>query len=152
MTSKRILLVDDNPLDIELTCLALSDQGFDQSVQVAADGQEALEILQRTRPDDLPSLMLLDLHMPRMDGQALLHHLKSVPQWRGIRVVILTTSSDLGDREASLHGGADGYVQKSMTLGAFIQSMREVVRTWLTPVEGGNGASPGEFSGAAERA
>jgi CheY-like chemotaxis protein len=146
MTSKRILLVDDNPLDIELTCLALSDQGLDQSVQVAADGQEALEILQRTRPDDLPSLVLLDLHMPRMDGQALLRHLKSMPQWRDIRVVILTTSSDISDRDASLRGGADAYVQKPLTLGAFIQSMREVTRAWLPPVEAGELSSTREFS------
>jgi two-component system, response regulator len=142
MPVKRILLVDDTPLDIELTCLALAEEGFVQSVEVAVGGQAALDYLRRLTAAQLPELLLLDLKMPGVDGLVVLRQIRSTPQWQTLRVVMLTTSAEPRDRAACLQGGADAFVHKSTQLKEFIQSMREVVRTWLvTPVPCDQGAA-----------
>ena len=141
MNHIRILLIDDTPLDVELTCLALQDQGLAQTVQVASGGQEALDYLNRVSPTGLPELLLLDLKMPGMDGLAVLAQVRAHPLWRRLRVVMLTTSAEPRDREACLQGGADAFVQKSARLSDYVQAMREVTRTWL---EAGVAPSCGE--------
>lgn len=125
MTPHRILLVDDTPLDVELTCLALGELGLRRAVHVASCGQEALDYLKGA---DLPELLLLDLKMPGVDGLAVLRAVRDHPQWRALRVVMLTTSGEARDRDACLQAGADAFVQKSARLGDFVQAMREVVR------------------------
>jgi two-component system, chemotaxis family, response regulator Rcp1 len=131
-----VLLVDDNPLDVELTLLALQDQGLSGSVAVVQDGVDALAYLERSGvaadgSHRLPQLMLLDLHMPRLDGHSVLRRVRATQAWQALRVVMLTTSDDPQDRRRCLEAGADGYVLKSLELNSFVQSMREVTRAWL---------------------
>lgn len=134
MPCPRLLLVDDTPLDLELTSLALSDQGLNLAVQVATGGQDALDYLEGLRPEDLPELILLDLKMPGLDGLAVLQQVKQHPLWQRIRVVMLTTSAEARDRDACLQAGANAFVQKSSTLGAYGLALREITRTWLDTV------------------
>ncbi|WP_165795462.1 response regulator [Deinococcus koreensis] len=90
MTHHRILLVDDSPLDAELTCLALNDQKLSSTVHVALGGQEALDYLGSLRAAELPELLLLDLKMPGVDGLAVLAQVRATPRWAALRIVILT--------------------------------------------------------------
>ena len=131
LTRHRIMIVDDSFLDAELTCLALREQGLHQTVHVALGGQQALDYLMCCPALHLPELLLLDLNMPGVDGLAVLAHVRATPALAALRVVILTTSTGAGDREACLRGGADDVVQKSAHLSDFIQAMREVTRDWL---------------------
>lgn len=125
----HILLVDDNPNDIELTLMALEpDMAANGSqVTVAQSGLEALQFLAQ-HPYDL---ILLDLNMPHMDGLAVLGAVKAKENLRDIPVVMLTTSAEPGDIERCYQKGANAYVVKPLDFEQFSQAMRTVQQFWM---------------------
>ena len=130
----RILLVDDNPLDVELTLLGLAEHQLEQQVSVVSDGMEALEFLHRTgrhaqRPPGLPVLVLLDLNMPGLRGQEVLADIRNDPALHHLCVVILTTSERPEDRAACVK--ADAYLIKPLNPEAFTQKVGNVIETLL---------------------
>lgn len=124
----RILLVDDNPHDIELTLLALEDETPTEEVKVVHSGREAVEYLQSRTPEQQPELVLLDLNMPHMNGIEVLDAVRSESLTRNIPVVVLTTSDAESDRQASYEHGANDFVVKNIDLSLFIEAIQRVIQ------------------------
>src|SRR5262245_29087141 len=120
-----ILLVDDNADDVELTQLAFEKLGLDVDVVVARDGVEALDYLFGTGahagrdPSRLPSLVLLDLKMPRLDGFSVLERIRGEERTRYLPVVVLTSSAEERDVLESYKHWANSYVRKPVNFRAF---------------------------------
>jgi CheY-like chemotaxis protein len=132
---KRILLVEDDPKDVELTISALSEYNLVNDIQVARDGVEALDYLFRrgkftneTRGN--PIVILLDLKMPKLDGIQVLRQIKSDEKLRTIPVVILTSSRESQDLEICYQLGANAYVVKPVKFADFIEAVREIGIFW----------------------
>ncbi len=133
----EILLVEDNPGDVDLTREALKDAGVSNRLNVARDGIEALEFLRRTgrfKTAPRPDMILLDLNMPRKNGREVLAEIKADPLFRCIPVVILTTSDAEQDvmRVYNLH--ANCYVTKPVDLERFMKVVRSIEDFWMTVV------------------
>ncbi len=132
---KRILLVDDNPHDVELALAAFEQGRLAQEVAVARSGQEALEYLLGRGPyagraPDAPTVILLDVNMPHMDGLAVLAAIREEPGLRDIPVVMLTTSREETDIESCYRLGARAYVVKPVDFGEFIEAVRTIGVFW----------------------
>jgi CheY-like chemotaxis protein len=107
-----LLIVEDNPGDVEIIHLALEAVGCPATVETAASGEEALRRLARGGAADLPDLVLLDLHLGAMDGMEVLDRIRENPCWDDLRVVIFTTSARESERKACLAAGATDYWTK----------------------------------------
>ena len=129
MERRRILLIDDNPNDVELALDAL-DVSPETDVRVASSGAEALRLL-LDRAEPLPDLILLDLKMPHMDGLAVLDAIRGEAQLPDVPVVMLTTSGDERDIQASYAHGASGYVVKPLEFGQFRAAMSTIQAFWM---------------------
>jgi len=119
-----IIVVDDNPVDVQLIRWVLDAQALPYELQVIDNGDYALEVvdhLAQQEPLRSPTIMLLDLHLPQRDGKDILRHIKAIPQGADIRVVIVTGSADPMDRAETLALGADGYFVKPFHLTPFMQ-------------------------------
>ena len=127
MRKRRILLVDDNPHDVELALSAFQDCG-DHEVTVAGSGPEALAALQERRP--LPDLILLDLKMPQMDGLAVLDAVRGAAATRSIPVVMLSTSGEERDIQDCYAHGASAYVIKPLDFKQFRGAMHTITAFW----------------------
>jgi CheY-like chemotaxis protein len=132
---KRILLVEDDPKDVELTLAALAEHKLANEVAVTRDGVEALDYLHRRgsfaqRPPGNPVVILLDLKMPRMDGIQVLQQLKAGEQWRLIPVVVLTSSHESQDLEACYRLGVNAYVVKPVRFIDFVEAVKQVGIFW----------------------
>lgn len=134
----HILLVDDNRLDVELTLDAFREARLNNVVQVAGGGQEALDYLfGRGKFADraaypMPDIVLLDLKMPEVDGFEVLRQTKVSAAIRRIPVIVLTSSVEDGDRALAYDIGANSYLVKPVSFGAFIEVVRTIERYWLT--------------------
>jgi DNA-binding response OmpR family regulator len=131
----RILLVEDDPKDVELTLTALEEYNFANEVIVARDGEEALEYLYSrgkfmTRSNDNPSVMLLDLKLPKVDGLEVLKQIKSEEKLRMIPVVVLTSSKEEKDMVASYRLGVNAYVVKPVDFHEFVNAIKELGIFW----------------------
>jgi two-component system response regulator len=131
-----ILLVEDNADDEELALLAFRLNQIPAKVLVVRDGVEALDYLgsmdtDKSRPR--PSMILLDLKLPRIDGLEVLRRIRSDVRTRGIPVVVLTSSTEEVDYRRSAELGADEYVRKPMSFDEFRQTTRKLADTWLRP-------------------
>src|SRR5712691_9695203 len=133
----EILLVEDNPNDVELTLRALRKHNLANKVQVASDGAEAIEIMfapdggdERRRPAR-PRLVLLDLKMPRVDGLEVLRRLKADERTRALPVVVLTSSKEEPDVAAAYRLGANSYIVKPVDFESFARAVSEVGLYWL---------------------
>jgi CheY-like chemotaxis protein len=131
----RILLVEDDPKDVELTLTALEEYNLANEVIVARDGEEALEYLYsrgkfKTRSNDNPSVMLLDLKLPKVDGLEVLKQIKSEEKLRMIPVVVLTSSKEEKDMVASYSLGVNAYVVKPVDFHAFVNAIKELGVFW----------------------
>ena len=131
----QILLVDDNPDDVELAMRALQKHNLANNVEVARDGVEALEFL---LPDDgrmpdkgYPRMVLLDLKLPRIDGLEVLRRLKESPSTRRIPVVVLTSSTEERDVVESYELGVNSYIQKPLDFDQFVRCVGELGLYWL---------------------
>ena len=132
MTNPPILLVEDNPLDQEFTLIALQKCKIFQKVIVVNDGEEALQYLNSegkyaARQQENPSIVLLDLKLPKIDGVELLKKIRFTPEWSSIPVVVLSTSSLESDLHRTKVLGISEYVVKSMDLKAFTNSLCNVI-------------------------
>jgi len=132
---KRILLVEDDPKDIELTLAALSEHNLANEVVVARDGVEALDYLYcresfARRPAGKPVVILLDLKMPRLDGFQVLQQLKADEQLRLIPVVVLTSSRESPDLQACYRLGVNAYVVKPVRFVEFVEAVKGIGIFW----------------------
>ena len=125
----KILIVDDDPDDTDITKRVLSKAGFKILVGVVESGEAALELLQKE--DDLPSLILLDLKMPGMSGIDTLRLIRSYRRLKSIPVIIATNSNLESDRNASYAAGADGFIQKDFDIGKFGRDIKSILERWL---------------------
>jgi CheY-like chemotaxis protein len=131
----RILLVEDNPHDVELTLGALEANNLANEVVVARDGAEALDYLFRRGshagrgPGD-PVVVMLDLKMPRVDGLEVLRQVKSDPGLRALPIVMLTSSKEERDLVESYRLGVNAYVVKPVDFGQFAAAIREIGVFW----------------------
>ena len=133
-----ILLVEDNRMDIELTLDAFREARLKNTIQVTQNGQEALDYLfGRGKYADrdvypMPSLVLLDLKLPGVDGFEVLRQIKSTPLLKRLPVIILTSSKEEGDRALSYDTGANSYLVKPVSFDGFLGVVREISNYWLT--------------------
>ena len=131
----KILLVEDNDDDVELILTALSKNNLANEVVVAHDGGEALDYLHRrgefhSRPPDNPVVVLLDLHMPKVDGLEVLRQMKSNDEFKIIPIVILTSSREEADLARSYELGANSYVVKPADFQEFADAIRQLGMFW----------------------
>ena len=131
----RILLVEDDPKDVELTLTALEEYNLANEVIVARDGEEALEYLYsrgkfKTRSSGNPAVMLLDLKLPKIDGLEVLKQVKSEEKLRMIPVVVLTSSKEEKDVVASYRLGVSAYVVKPVDFHEFVNAIKELGVFW----------------------
>jgi len=134
MDKQIILLVEDNPDDEELTLRVLKTHHIANEVLVARDGVEALDILYGTADTPacrLPSVVLLDLKLPKLDGLEVLRRIRAEPSTTRLPVVIMTTSREERDIVASYELGANSYVQKPVGFEAFAEAVRFLGLYWL---------------------
>ena len=132
---KPILLVEDNPKDLELTLLALEKTNLANEVVSVRDGVEALDYLTRRndfaqRPGGNPAVILLDLKLPRVDGLQVLEFIKSNDDLRSIPVVMLTTSREESDLARSYKLGVNAFVVKPVALHEFMDAIRDLGVFW----------------------
>lgn len=131
----RILLVEDNPSDLELTMHALSASKLSNPVVVARDGAEALELLfgneDQAVPPEPPQLILLDLKLPKVDGLEVLERIKGDARTRTIPVVVLTSSGEEPDIERAYRLGVNSYIVKPVDFGQFCETVKQLGMYWL---------------------
>lgn len=134
---ETILLVEDNPDDVELTMRALRKNNIANKVVVAGDGVEALDYLFCTGthvardPQVNPRLILLDLKMPRMDGLQVLARLRADERTKLVPTVILTSSKEEQDLISGYKCGANSYVRKPVDFNKFVEAVHQIGLYWL---------------------
>ena len=132
---KRILLVEDDPMDMELTLTALEEKKLANEVMVVHDGEEALNFLYargsfRMRAPGNPILILLDLKLPKVDGLEVLRQIKSDENLKSIPVVMLTSSREEQDVVHSYKLGVNAYVVKPIDFQDFLNAVKEIGLFW----------------------
>ena len=131
LASQPILLVEDNPVDLDLTLRAFAKRKLTNPVHVARDGAEALSWLPRWESGEpWPVLILLDLKLPKVDGLEVLRQLKTHPTLRAIPVVVLTTSSEDIDMQKAYELGTNSYIVKPVYFDKFIEVAAQVELYW----------------------
>jgi two-component system response regulator len=138
MENKALLLVEDNPRDVELTMRALRKAKVASKLVLAEDGAEALSYLFGEEgedagcpPEQLPVAILLDLKLPKVDGHQVLRRIRAEEKTRRLPVVILTSSSEDRDIAASYDLGANSYVRKPVNFRDFSEAIRQLGLYWL---------------------
>lgn len=137
MTERVILLVEDNPQDELLTLRALNRANVANRIDIVRDGQQALDYLFRegdygTRQGpELPTVVLLDIGLPRLTGLEVLNRLRSDERTRLLPVVMLTSSDEDADRLASYAGGANSFVRKPLAFAEFAETVARLGVYWL---------------------
>ena len=137
MKDKTILLIEDNPSDIELTRRALEKGHILNALVVASDGQEALDYLFGTGAyvgrdiSDFPTLTLLDLKLPKVSGLDVLRRIRAEVSTRRMPVVILTSSREEQDMAAGYDLGVNSYITKPVDFERFVQSAVQLRLYWL---------------------
>jgi CheY-like chemotaxis protein len=127
-----ILLVEDNPVDLDLILLAFKKGNFVNPVQIARDGEEALSWIARWDAGEArPAVMLLDLRLPKISGLEVLRGFKEHPVYNTVPVVVLTSSAEDGDIQKAYQLGANSYIVKPVELAEFISVAQQVELYWL---------------------
>lgn len=134
-TLGRILLVEDDPRDVELTITALDEYHLANEVVVASDGEQALDYLYyrgkyAQRDQENPAVMLLDLKLPKVDGLEVLKQIKADGQLKMVPVVVLTSSQEEKDMMASYELGVNAYVVKPVDFHEFVNAIKQVGAFW----------------------
>jgi CheY-like chemotaxis protein len=126
-----ILLVEDNPMDVDLTRRALRRHRLASELIVARDGEEAVKLIERWEQGELvPVLVLLDLKLPRLSGLEVLARLKGHAAFAAIPVVVLTTSRDDGDVKRAYQLGANSYIVKPVDFDKFVEVAAQIELYW----------------------
>lgn len=137
MESKKILVVEDNPIDAELTKLAVQKSNATYELIFAEDGVEALEYFfgedgkSGCTNEDLPVVVLLDLKLPRVSGLEVLGRLRANEKTRLVPIVVLTSSNEEKDITASYDLGANSFIRKPSEFSEFTEAIRQLMY-WLT--------------------
>jgi two-component system response regulator len=133
----EILLVEDNPNDVELALHALKKNNLANHIEVVRDGAEALEFLFATggyagrNVDNGPRVVLLDLKLPKVDGLEVLRRVKADPRTRSIPIVVLTSSREERDIVESYELGVNSYIAKPVDFDQFTEAVRQLGYYWL---------------------
>jgi two-component system, response regulator len=133
----EILLVEDNPNDIELTLHALKKNNIVNRVEIVRDGAEALDYLFATGMyagrdiNQRPRVVLLDLKLPKVDGLEVLRRIKADARTQSIPVVVLTSSREESDLVESYHLGVNSYIRKPVDFEQFTEAVRTIGMYWL---------------------
>jgi CheY-like chemotaxis protein len=136
-TTYEVLIVDDEPGDVELVRLALAAGPFHCNATVAANGEEAMKAMRQQPPYQSkarPDLVLLDLNMPQKGGKEVLSEMKADPALAAIPVVVLTTSDVERDIVASYRLGAAGYLAKPIDTETLFKAIRGITEYWFSVV------------------
>lgn len=133
MNATTILVVEDNDMNMELAEYLLEEGGF--AILKASSGEDALALTQHTLPD----LILMDLHLPGLDGISVVRRMKSEERTRSIPILALTAHAMRGDRERFLEAGCDGYISKPIDVKTFVTAIRSHLRS---PAAGTKTPSP----------
>ena len=137
MDSVEILLVEDNPTDLELTLHALSRHNLTNRIEIVRDGAEALDFIFCTGAyadrhiSDNPKVILLDLKLPKVSGLEVLKRVKSDPRTKHIPVVVLTSSGEQRDVIDSYQLGVNSYITKPVDFDQFTEAVRQFGLYWL---------------------
>lgn len=126
-----ILLVEDNPMDLDLTLRAFSKKKFSNTIQVARDGEEALAFFPRWESGEpMPAVILLDINLPKVNGLEVLQKLKEHPVFRRIPVVVLTSSRENSDLSTAYDLGVNSYIEKPVSFNKFIEVAEHIELYW----------------------
>ena len=126
-----ILLVEDNPVDLDLTLRAFAQQNLTNQIRVARDGEEALAFIPKwEKGEPLPVVILLDLKLPKVNGLEVLQIIKNHPAFKTIPVVILTTSEESADVKSAYQLGANSYIVKPVDFDKFIEVAKQIELYW----------------------
>ncbi len=134
---RTILLVEDNPDDVELTLRALKQYHVKNQINVVRDGAEALDYLFATGAyagrdtSDMPAVVILDLKLPKVDGLEVLQRMRADERTKLVPVVILTSSKEEKDMVNGYKLGANSYVQKPVDFTEFVEAARQLGLYWL---------------------
>ncbi len=145
---RPILFVEDNPMDVDLTCEALKELSVVNPIVVCRDGEEALRYMDthHLRTDcQVPVFVLLDLRLPKVDGIDVLRQARNDAVWRQVPFVVLTTSRENKDIAAAYELGANSYIVKPVDSHAFAELMKNIKVYWLLINEQPFGAMRGDL-------
>ena len=132
LDSRVILLIEDNPSDVDLTVRAFEKAHIANEILIARNGEEALEILSAAaQSDTLPALILLDLKLPKLSGLEVLRYIRADARTRRLPVVILTTSQEEPDIAASYDLGVNSYIRKPVDFRQFAAAVEQLGLYWL---------------------
>jgi two-component system, response regulator len=136
--TRVILLVEDNPNDVELTLRAFERSNLDNEIVVVRDGEQAIHYLFSTGPHAgrdpamMPEVVLLDMKLPKLDGLGVLRRMRSDERTKRLPVVMLTSSREENDVVSSYDLGANSFVRKPVAFGEFVDAARHLGIYWLT--------------------
>ncbi|WP_310566801.1 response regulator [Hydrogenophaga sp.] len=126
-----ILLVEDNPMDLDLTLRAFNKKKFTNQVHVARDGEEALAFIPRWEAGEtLPAVILLDINLPKISGLEVLRQLKAHERFRRIPVVVLTSSREDKDLKTAYDLGVNSYIEKPVSFNKFMDVAEQIELYW----------------------
>ena len=129
--TRPIFMVEDNPVDLDLTLRAFARSKLVNHVEVARDGEEAMVWLERWTPGrPLPLVVLLDLKLPRIDGLEVLRRYKAHERFRAVPVVVLTSSAEDRDIELAYQYGANSYIVKPVDFDKFLNVAQQIELYW----------------------
>jgi CheY-like chemotaxis protein len=134
---KRILLAEDNPLDVELTLEAIAEYNMADQITVVRDGVEVIEYLKyegkyKSRKVENPVVLLLDIKMPRMDGIEVLKVIRNDQLFSTLPIVMLTSSREKRDLKRCYELGANAYVVKPVNFKEYLETLQSVGKFWAT--------------------
>jgi hypothetical protein len=131
VNNRPILLVEDNPVDVDLTLRAFARRKLTNPIEVARDGQEALEWIPRWQAGEpLPLVILLDLKLPRVDGLEVLRQMRAHPVSQDLPVVVLTSSSEDRDVQTAYRYHANSYIVKPVNFEKFMDVAAQIELYW----------------------
>jgi two-component system, response regulator len=142
--NNKILLVEDNPDDVNMTLFAFKQAHIANEIVVAQDGSKAIDYLFGYRQENdptrstVPLLIILDLRLPGMDGKEVLKRIRTDPKTKHVPVVVLTSSDEEADINESYSLGANSYIRKPVELSRFTEAVKHVGLYWLALNEAPN--------------
>ena len=132
-----MLMVEDNPIDVELTLEAFGDGKLNNTLHIVTDGAEALDFLHKRGQYEqapTPDIVLLDLNLPKISGREVLAEIKSADTLRAIPVIILSSSEDARDIQSSYALNANSFVTKPVNVADFLAVIKSIEHFWIDVV------------------
>jgi CheY-like chemotaxis protein len=125
IAAPKVLVVEDNDMNMQLVEYLLEEGGYE--IVKASSGEEALSIT-RDSASPAPDIILMDIHLPGMDGLSVVREIKSDERMRGVPILALTAHAMRGDKDRFLEAGCDGYISKPIDVKTFLSSIEQYVR------------------------